>query len=63
MNIKELELFQVAASAAGIEYKSEERNAGAFVIVFNGGIYSQVKYALSAVATQLIKKELESIKD
>jgi hypothetical protein len=63
MNIKELELFQVAASAAGIEYSAEERKVGIFTIKYNDRIYTNVKYALAAVASVLIKNELKAIKD
>jgi hypothetical protein len=63
MNIKQKELFQVAAEAAGIEYKLEERVIGRYSVVFNGKAYSQVRYALAAIATQIIKNELKVIED
>jgi hypothetical protein len=63
MNLKQLELFQVAASAAGIEYKSEERSIGKYIVIFNGRVYSNVKYCLAAIATQIIKNELKVIED
>jgi hypothetical protein len=63
MNIMEKELFQVAAEAANAEYSTEERKAGLFVVAYKNKVYTNVKYALAALATELIKNELELIKD
>jgi hypothetical protein len=63
MNIKEKEIFQAAAQAAGIEFAVEERAAGIFVIILKNKVYSVAKYALAAIATEIIKNELKAVKD
>jgi uncharacterized membrane protein len=62
MNSKELQVFQVAAEAAGITYKSEERGLG-YVVIYNNKVYNNVRYALAAIATTILKNELKEIKD
>jgi hypothetical protein len=63
MNIREKELFQVAASATNADYSVEEREVGVYSIVYNNKVYTNVRYAIAAIASTLIKKELEAIKD
>jgi hypothetical protein len=63
MNLREKEVFQVAAQAANAEYSVEERETGCYIIVYKNKVYSVVKYALAAIATEIIKNELKAIKD
>jgi hypothetical protein len=63
MNLREMELFQVAAEATNTDYKSEERSPNNFIVVYKGRVYSNIKYALAAIATTILKNELKEIKD
>jgi hypothetical protein len=63
MNIKEVELLQVASGAVGVVVVIEEIAPGAYRAIIDNTAYINLRYALSAVATIIIREEMQTIKD